>query len=135
MTSDARPPHGKSMMVAVSMALFCVQIDYFAMNLALPRMASDFDSTATDLQWIISIYMVTLGALLVPAGRLADIFGRKRVLLIGIALFGLASLLCAIAVSVATLVAFRALQGVGAALIFLRAKLGPPSPENPQLKE
>ena len=118
MTIDARPAHGKSVMVAVSMALFCVQIDYFAMNLALPRMASDFDSTATDLQWIISIYMVTLGALMVPAGRLADIFGRKRVLLIGITLFGLASLLCAIAASVATLVAFRALQGVGAALIF-----------------
>ena len=118
MTIDARPAHGKTLMVAVSMALFCVQIDYFAMNLALPRMASDFDSTATDLQWIISIYMVTLGALMVPAGRLADIFGRKRVLLIGITLFGLASLLCAIAASVATLVAFRALQGVGAALIF-----------------
>ena len=67
MTIDARPAHGKTLMVAVSMALFCVQIDYFAMNLALPRMASDFDSTATDLQWIISIYMVTLGALMVPA--------------------------------------------------------------------
>ena len=103
MTIDARPAHGKTLMVAVSMALFCVQIDYFAMNLALPRMASDFDSTATDLQWIISIYMVTLGALMVPAGRLADIFGRKRVLLIGITLFGLASLLCAIAASVAAL--------------------------------
>ena len=117
-SADVGPANGKWLMVAVSMALFCVQIDYFAMNLALPRMASDFGSTATDLQWIISIYMVTLGALMVPAGRLADIFGRKRVLLIGIALFGLASLLCAIAASAATLVAFRALQGAGAALIF-----------------
>jgi EmrB/QacA subfamily drug resistance transporter len=118
MTTDARGARGTWLMVAVSMALFCVQIDYFAINLALPQMASDFGSTATDLQWIISIYMVTLGALMVPAGRLADIFGRKQILLIGIALFGLASLLCAIAASAATLVAFRALQGAGAALIF-----------------
>ena len=118
MTIDAMPARGTWLMVAVSMALFCVQIDYFAMNLALPQMASDFGSTATDLQWIISIYMVTLGALMVPAGRLADIFGRKQILLIGIALFGLASLLCAIAASATTLVAFRALQGAGAALIF-----------------
>jgi EmrB/QacA subfamily drug resistance transporter len=106
------------MMAAVCLALFCVQIDYFAINLALPQMAGDFDSTTTDLQWVVSVYMVTLGALMVPAGRLADIFGRKRALLAGVALFGLASLLCAVAPSVATLVGFRALQGAGAALIF-----------------
>ena len=118
MSATANPAHGKWLMAAVSMSLFCVQIDYFAMNLALPRIATDFSSTATDLQWIVSIYMVTLGALMVPAGRLAAIFGRKRALLTGIAVFGLASLLCAIASSVATLVAFRTLQGAGAALIF-----------------
>src|ERR1700737_3299901 len=49
-------------LVAVSTALFCVQIDYFAMNLALPRMAHDLGSSATDLQWVISIYMLSLGA-------------------------------------------------------------------------
>ncbi|MCX6483577.1 MAG: MFS transporter [Mycobacterium sp.] len=116
--ADGGPANGRWLMVAVSLALFCVQIDYFAINLALPRMATDFDSRATDLQWIVSIYMVALGALMVPGGRLADIFGRKRVLLTGIALFGLASVLCAVAPSVATLVAFRAVQGAGAALIF-----------------
>ena len=105
-------------MAAASLSLFCVQIDYFAVNLALPRMAIEFNSTATDLQWIVSIYMVTLGAFMVPAGRLADIFGRKRALMAGIALFGLTSLLCAVAPSVTTLVVFRALQGMGAALIF-----------------
>jgi len=105
-------------MAAVSLALFCVQIDYFAVNLALPRMAIEFDSTATELQWIVSIYLVTLGAFMVPAGRLADIFGRKRALLAGLALFGLTSALCAVASSVTAVVVFRALQGVGAALIF-----------------
>lgn len=105
-------------LAAVSMALFCVQIDYFAMNLALPRMAHDLHSTATDLQWVISVYMLALGAFMVPAGRIGDIFGRRRALLAGIALFGLASALCALAPSATLVIAFRALQGLGAALIF-----------------
>jgi EmrB/QacA subfamily drug resistance transporter len=100
------------------MALFCVQIDYFAMNLALPRMAIDLNSTATDLQWVISVYMLALGAFMVPAGRIGDIFGRRCALLAGIALFGLSSALCALAPSATLVIAFRALQGLGAALIF-----------------
>jgi EmrB/QacA subfamily drug resistance transporter len=100
------------------MALFCVQIDYFAMNLALPRMAVDLNSTATNLQWVISVYMLALGAFMVPAGRIGDIFGRRRALLAGIALFGLSSVLCALAPSATLVIAFRALQGLGAALIF-----------------
>jgi EmrB/QacA subfamily drug resistance transporter len=100
------------------MSLFCVQIDYFAMNLALPRMASELNSTATDLQWVISIYMLALGAFMVPAGRVGDIFGRRRALLSGVVLFGVASALCALAPSATLLIAFRAVQGVGAALIF-----------------
>lgn len=100
------------------MALFCVQIDYFAMNLALPRIAADFGSSATDLQWVISIYMLALGAFMTPAGRIGDIFGRRRALLVGVMVFGLASVACAVAPSVALLVAFRAVQGLGAALIF-----------------
>jgi EmrB/QacA subfamily drug resistance transporter len=105
-------------LAAVSMALFCVQIDYFAMNLALPRMASELDSNATDLQWVISVYMLALGTFMVPAGRFGDIFGRRRALLAGVALFGLASVLCALAPSATLVIAFRALQGLGAALIF-----------------
>jgi len=105
-------------LVAVSTALFCVQIDYFAMNLALPRMAVDLHSTSTDLQWVISVYMLALGAFMVPGGRIGDIFGRRRALLTGIALFGAASALCALAPSATLVIAFRALQGIGAALIF-----------------
>src|SRR4051812_25603098 len=100
------------------MALFCVQIDYFAMNLALPRMALDLKTTAPDLQWVISVYMLALGAFMVPAGRIGDIFGRRRTLLAGIALFGSASVLCALAPSATLVIAFRALQGIGAALLF-----------------
>lgn len=102
----------------MSTALFCVQIDYFAMNLALPRMAHDLGSSTTDLQWVISIYMLSLGAFMVPAGRIGDIFGRRRALLVGVALFGVASVLCALAPTAPMLIAFRALQGLGSALIF-----------------
>ncbi len=105
-------------LAAVSTALFCVQIDYFAMNLALPRMAAELHSNATDLQWVISVYMLALGAFMVPAGRIGDIFGRRRALLAGIALFGLASAMCAVAPSAALVIVFRAVQGLGAALIF-----------------
>ena len=84
-------------LAAVATALFCVQIDYFALNLALPRIAADFGSTTTDLQWVISVYMLALGAFMVPAGRFGDIFGRRRTLLAGVALFGAASMACALA--------------------------------------
>ena len=88
-TSASGIVRSRWILAAVSTALFCVQIDYFAMNLALPRMASDLNSNATDLQWVISVYMLALGAFMVPAGRIGDIFGRRRALLAGIALFGL----------------------------------------------
>ncbi|BBZ36465.1 MFS transporter [Mycolicibacterium confluentis] len=105
-------------LTATAVALFCVQIDFFAVNLALPRIAADLNSSITDMRWVVSIYMLTLGAFMVPAGRVADIFGRRRVLLSGIALFAVASVLCAVAPTAAALVGSRALQGVGAAMIF-----------------
>lgn len=118
MTSHPETTKSRWILAAVAMALFCVQIDYFAMNLALPRMAADLHGNVTDLQWVISVYMLSLGAFMVPAGRVGDIFGRRRTLLAGIALFGVASALCAIAPSATLVIAFRALQGLGAALIF-----------------
>ncbi|WP_319431751.1 MFS transporter [Mycobacterium sp. RTGN5] len=116
MTSDRW--RSRWILAAVSIALFCVQIDYFAVNLALPRMAADLHTTTTDLQWVISVYMLTLGAFMVPAGRIGDIFGRRRALLVGIALFGVASVCCAVAPDAGVLIAARAAQGIGAALIF-----------------
>ena len=118
MTSARESVRQRWTLAAVSTALFCVQLDYFAMNLALPRMAEDLGSNTTDLQWVISIYMLSLGAFMVPAGRIGDIFGRRRALLIGVALFGIASVLCAVAPSAGMVITFRALQGLGAALIF-----------------
>jgi len=117
-TATGEPVRYRWILAAVSMALFCVQIDYFAMNLALPRMALDLKTTTPDLQWVISVYMLALGAFMVPSGRIGDIFGRRRALLAGVALFGVASALCALAPTAGLVIAFRALQGVGAALIF-----------------
>ncbi|HXB85161.1 MFS transporter [Mycobacterium sp.] len=118
MNSPGHEKHSRWILAAISTALFCVQIDYFAMNLALPRMAADLGSTTTDLQWVISVYMLALGAFMAPAGRIGDIFGRRRTLLVGIALFGIASVFCAIAPSATVVIIFRAAQGLAAALIF-----------------
>jgi EmrB/QacA subfamily drug resistance transporter len=103
--------------VPAALALFCIQLDFFALGLALPVIADDLGTTTTDLQWVLSGYMLALGALMIPMSRLADLLGRKRVLLAGIALFGTASLLCGLSVNPSMLIAFRVFQGVGGAMI------------------
>ncbi len=102
---------------SVALAFFCIQLDFFALGLALPVIASDLGTTTTDLQWVVSGYMLALGALMIPASRLADLLGRKRVLLIGTALFGTASLVCGLAPAASLLIAARVFQGVGGAMI------------------
>src|SRR4051795_6750001 len=112
-------PSGNGRVVAaVALAVFCVDVDFFALNLALPATARELNVTTTDLQWAITIYQLTLASLLIPGGRLGDLLGRKKVLMIGIAIFGLGSLLCGAAQSEEMLVGFRALQATGAALLF-----------------
>ncbi|MFJ9605824.1 MFS transporter [Kitasatospora sp. NPDC101176] len=101
----------------VSLAMFCVQLDFFALNLAVPHMAGDLHVSAVDLQWVVSGYMLSAGSLMIAAGRLGDILGRRRMLLAGVVLFGLTSLAGAVSSSAGLLVAFRVLQGAGAALI------------------
>ena len=98
--------------------MFLVQLDFFALNLALPQMAHELHVTTTDMQWAISGYMLAVGALMIPGGRLGDILGRKRVLLAGVVLFGLASLAAGLSDSAGMVIGFRILQGVGAALSF-----------------
>ena len=77
----------RGVLVAASAGMLMVQIDFFALNLALPQMARDLHVEVTDLQWVISGYMLALGAFLIPGGRLGDILGRRRVLIAGIGLF------------------------------------------------
>src|SRR6266513_4577440 len=82
----------RRILLAVSLAMFLVQLDFFALNLALPQMAHELHVTTTDMQWAISGYMLAVGAFMIPGRGLGDILGRKRVLLAGVALFGVTSL-------------------------------------------
>jgi len=113
--------HGGSLglvLVATGTAMFLVDLDFFALNLSVPRMALDLDTAATNMQWVISGYMLALAAFMIPGGRLGDILGRKRMLVVGLAIFGTAAVLCGTASSAAVLIAFRAVQGLGAAILF-----------------
>jgi EmrB/QacA subfamily drug resistance transporter len=99
-------------------------VDVTVVNVAFPDLRADFTDVAlSSLSWIVTAYGVAFAALLTPAGRLADVLGRKRVFLAGLALFTLASLGSALAPSVEVLIAARAVQGVGAATM-IPAALG-----------
>lgn len=115
---DASSRRARGALIAVSLALFCIQVDFFALNLVLPDMGRAFHAGTGEVQWTISAYMLALGSLFIIGGRVGDTFGRRRTLLGGIALFGIASAACALAPSLPVLVVFRVVQGVGAAVIF-----------------
>lgn len=115
---EASRGRARGALIAVSVALFCIQVDFFALNLVLPDMGRTFHAGPRDVQWTISAYMLALGSLFIVGGRVGDIFGRRRALLAGISVFGIASAACAVAPSLAALVAFRVMQGAGAAVIF-----------------
>ena len=118
------PPAGRAAsrpglaLVAASLALFLVDLDFFALNLALPGIAEDLGVSTTDLQWVISGYMLALGAFLIPGGRLGDILGRRRTLIGGLLVFSGASTVCGLVDSADVVIGFRILQGIGAAIIF-----------------
>src|SRR5438093_4148725 len=92
-------------------------IDATVVNVALPALQSDLHATITDVQWVIEAYGLFLGALILVGGSMGDQFGRKRVFLLGVIFFTSASILCGVATSPASLIAGRALQGVGAAFL------------------
>ena len=105
--------------MAVSAAgVFVVFLDTTVVNIAFPALSADFpDVSRAGLSWVLNAYAVVFGALLVTSGRLADARGRKRTFLSGLVLFAVASALCGLAPTVPALVAARAVQAVGAALL------------------
>ena len=105
-------------LVAVCVATFMLLLDITIVNVALPEIERALHASFSDLQWVIDAYALTLAAPLLTAGSLADLFGRRLVFLLGIGLFTVASLLCALAGSPLVLNLARALQGVGGALMF-----------------
>jgi EmrB/QacA subfamily drug resistance transporter len=99
------------------LASFISIMDGFIVNVALPAISHDLGGGLALQQWVVDAYLITLGALMLIAGSLSDLFGRKRVLQAGLAIFLITSLLCAAAPNGPLLVLFRALQGLGGALI------------------
>jgi EmrB/QacA subfamily drug resistance transporter len=98
-------------------AQFMVILDVAIVNVALPSIKSDLGFSQTSLQWVISAYAIMFGGALLLGGRLADLLGRRRLFIAGLALFSATSLLCGLAWSEGSLIAFRALQGLGGALL------------------
>jgi EmrB/QacA subfamily drug resistance transporter len=104
--------------VMISIGVFASLLDLFIVNIAFPDLRRDFPrSGLAELSWVLNGYAIVFAALLVPAGRLADLYGRKRAFVVGLGLFVLASAVCAAAPSVAVLIAARVLQGAGAAIL------------------
>ena len=105
------------MLAICCFATFMVGIDATAVNIALPAIHRDLDTGIAGLQWTVDAYSVVLASMLLLAGSLADRLGRKRVFIAGLVTFSIASLLCSLATAVGPLIAFRALQAVGAAML------------------
>ena len=105
-------------LVTVSIATFMLLLDITIVNVALPRIQSGLHAGFTDLQWVIDAYALTLAALLLTAGSLADMLGRRLIFSIGLVLFSAASLVCGLAQSPLMLNLSRGVQGVGGAMMF-----------------
>ncbi|MFE3221010.1 MFS transporter [Streptomyces antimycoticus] len=116
MTTASGGSAGRWASAAVSATVFCVQLDAFALNLALPGIGRDLGAAGGGLQWVVSGYLLAAGALMAGAGRLGDLYGRRRLLMAGLAVFGGASLVCALAPSLPVLVGARVAQGAGGAM-------------------
>ncbi len=105
-------------LLAMGLAVFAIAIDSTALSVALPRIESDFRADVSVVQWVINAYGLVFGVLIVAGGRLADMFGRRSMFMLGAALFAVFSLLGGVAPDAGWLIAARALMGIGAALMW-----------------
>ncbi|MGK5554148.1 MFS transporter [Actinomadura kijaniata] len=115
--SVPRPPRGGPVLAALATAQFLVVLSTSIVNVALPSVAAGLDLPPATLSWVVNAYVLAFGALLLVGGRLADLLGRRRTFAAGMTLFAVASLAAGLAPSAALLVAARAAQGAGAALL------------------
>jgi EmrB/QacA subfamily drug resistance transporter len=108
---------GVSLIAATVLASGVASYDAYVVNVAVPAIGRHFHASVTAIQWTLTSYLLSLAALLLLAGALADRFGRRRVLVIGLCVMSVSSILCASAPSIDALIAARVAQGVGAALV------------------
>jgi len=111
------PPRRGGVLAVMCVGMFLVQLDVTVVNVALPDIRAGLGTGLAGQQWVIDAYAVVLASLLLVGGTVGDRYGHKRVVLTGMGLFGVASLACGLAPNVATLIAGRAVQGLGAALL------------------
>ena len=104
-------------LIALSLVMFIVTLDTTITNIALPTITSYFHTTLTNANWISTVYVLVLSVFIIPASKLADQFGRKKLMLIGLVSFGLGSILCGMSQSILFLILMRILQGLGGAII------------------
>ena len=104
-------------LVAVAFGLFMIMLDNTVVNVALPSIQRDLKVSVSSLEWVVNAYFLTFAVLMLTGGKLADLFGRRRLFILGLIVFTLSSLACGLATNGETLIAARAVQGVGAALM------------------
>jgi EmrB/QacA subfamily drug resistance transporter len=104
-------------LAAVSFGLFMIMLDNTVVNVALPSIEKDLHISIAQLEWIVTAYALVFAALMITGGKLADLFGRRRIFVVGLAIFTLSSLACGFAPSSGFLIGARAFQGIGAALM------------------
>ncbi|HET7445713.1 MAG TPA: MFS transporter [Solirubrobacterales bacterium] len=112
-----KSPAGRWLLTVAVVGSGMAFLDGTVVNVALPKIGEDFDASTSALQWILNGYLLTLASLILLGGSLGDRFGRRRVFVLGVGVFTVSSLLCAIAPSVEFLIAARMLQGIGGALL------------------
>lgn len=116
-TAAERKTAGRWVLTATILGSSIASIDGTAVNVALPALQEKLGATITEAQWVIEAYTLFLAALILVGGALGDRYGRRRVYVLGIALFAVSSMLCGLSQSIYQLIAFRAIQGVGGALL------------------
>ena len=117
MTQPAQPTGSRWLSLMVLCAGFLmIVVDMTIVNVALPSIRRDLGFSQAGLAWVVNAYLIAYGGLLLLGGRLGDLIGRKRIFLIGLALFTAASLLCGLSFSQPMLIAARFIQGIGGAV-------------------
>jgi EmrB/QacA subfamily drug resistance transporter len=116
-TAHCPPEHRRWALIATILGSSMAFVDSTVVNIALPALQSTMGATLAQAQWVVEAYSLFISALMLTGGALGDRFGRKRIFMIGVALFTAASVACGLAPGIAALIAFRGVQGVGAALL------------------
>jgi EmrB/QacA subfamily drug resistance transporter len=104
-------------LVAVAFGLFMIMLDNTVVNVALPSIRADLHVSVSQLEWVVNAYFLTFAVLMISGGKLADMLGRRRIFIAGLVVFTASSLACGLATTGSLLIAFRAVQGVGSAMM------------------